>query len=98
MDCKGHFLVIIAKDLCFSAILFPIVVTVYVTWWFLDFFDAFFSPLYKKLVGFEVFGMGFMTSMIFIFSIGNHPLIEFFVVCFRSLGVIMGRGSLAKIR
>jgi len=52
------------------AILFPIAVTVYVTWWFLDFFDAFFSPLYKKLVGYEVFGLGFVTSMVFIFATG----------------------------
>ena len=26
-----------------SAVLFPLVVTVYVTWWFLTFFDNFFS-------------------------------------------------------
>ena len=28
---------------CCSAVLFPLVVTVYVTWWFLTFFDNFFS-------------------------------------------------------
>lgn len=73
------------ESMDFSAILFPIVVTVYVTWWFLDFFDAFFSPLYKKLVGFEVFGMGFATSMAFIFLTGLH-LIFFFL---KDLGVFM---------
>uniref|UniRef100_A0A061RPD4 Integral membrane protein n=1 Tax=Tetraselmis sp. GSL018 TaxID=582737 RepID=A0A061RPD4_9CHLO len=52
------------------AILFPLVVTVYITWWFLTFFDNFFSPLYQALFGFHVFGLGFMTSMMFIFFTG----------------------------
>lgn len=52
------------------AILFPIVVTAYVSYWFVGFFDAFFSPMYKKLFGFKVFGLGFITSMIFIFVTG----------------------------
>ena len=50
--------------------LFPVVVTVYVTWWFLEFFDNFFSPLYEFLFGFHVFGLGFITSMLFIFGTG----------------------------
>ena len=40
------------------------------TWWFLAFFDHFFSPLYKALFGFNVFGLGFLTSMTFIFFTG----------------------------
>lgn len=52
------------------AMLLPIVVTVYVTWWFLEFFDNFFSPLYSYLFGFNVFGLGFITSMLFIFATG----------------------------
>lgn len=52
------------------AMLFPIVVTVYATWWILNFFDAFFSPLYEWLLGFNVFGLGFLTSMLFIFATG----------------------------
>jgi len=52
------------------AILFPMVVTVYITWWFLTFFDNFFSPIYQALFGFHVFGLGFMTSMVFIFFTG----------------------------
>jgi len=46
------------------AVLFPLVVTVYVTWWFLRFFDNFFSPVYFALFGFHVFGLGFITSMV----------------------------------
>ena len=52
------------------AMLFPIVVTVYATWWILNFFDAFFSPLYEWLMGYHVFGLGFLTSMLFIFATG----------------------------
>jgi len=52
------------------AILFPMVVTVYITWWFLTFFDNFFSPIYQAVFGFHVFGLGFMTSMMFIFFTG----------------------------
>ena len=35
-----------------SAVLFPLAVTVYVTWWFLTFFDNFFSVrLYNLYAG-----------------------------------------------
>lgn len=52
------------------AVLFPMAVTVYITWWFLTFFDKFFSPLYVALFGWKVFGLGFITSMAFIFIVG----------------------------
>lgn len=52
------------------AVLLPIVLTVYVMWWFLEFFDGFFSPLYDALFGFHVFGLGFLTTMIFVFGVG----------------------------
>jgi uncharacterized membrane protein len=52
------------------AVLFPLAVTVYITWWFLTFFDNFFSPLYKAVFGFKVFGLGFVTAMAFIFGTG----------------------------
>lgn len=52
------------------AILFPVAVTVYTTWWFLQFFDSIFSPIYYSLLGFRVFGLGFITSMAFILGTG----------------------------
>jgi len=52
------------------AILFPITFTLYVTMWFLNFFDQFFSPVYFFFFGFHVFGLGFITSMAFIFLTG----------------------------
>lgn len=32
--------------------------------WFLQFFDSIFSPIYYSLLGFHVFGLGFVTSMV----------------------------------
>ncbi|KAG1676037.1 hypothetical protein FOA52_014902 [Chlamydomonas sp. UWO 241] len=52
------------------AILFPVAVTVWVTWWFLQFFDSIFSPIYYSLFGLHVFGLGFVTSMVFILGTG----------------------------
>ncbi|CAI9780353.1 unnamed protein product [Fraxinus pennsylvanica] len=50
-------------------ILFPIAITFYVTWWFIHFVDGFFSPIYEQL-GIEIFGLGFVTSITFIFLVG----------------------------
>ncbi|KAB2079781.1 Orotate phosphoribosyltransferase [Gossypium arboreum] len=50
-------------------ILFPIAITFYVTWWFIHFVDGFFSPIFLQL-GINVFGLGFVTSITFIFVIG----------------------------
>ncbi|KAG0607739.1 hypothetical protein M758_8G051000 [Ceratodon purpureus] len=45
-------------------ILLPIAVTFYITWWFIRFYDGFFSPIYESL------GLGFVTSFVFIFLVG----------------------------
>ncbi|XP_038880670.1 protein LIKE COV 1-like [Benincasa hispida] len=50
-------------------ILFPIAITFYITWWFIHFVDGFFSPIYAKL-GIDIFGLGFATSVTFIFLVG----------------------------
>lgn len=50
-------------------ILFPIAITFYITWWFIYFVDGFFSPIYAQL-GINVFGLGFVTSITFIFLVG----------------------------
>ncbi|XP_047314812.1 protein LIKE COV 2-like [Impatiens glandulifera] len=52
---------------CF--VLFPVAVTFFVTWWFIQFVDGFFSPLYDQL-GIDIFGLGFITSLLFVFSVG----------------------------
>ncbi|XP_031737275.1 protein CONTINUOUS VASCULAR RING 1 isoform X2 [Cucumis sativus] len=50
-------------------ILFPIAITFYITWWFIRFVDGFFSPIYAHL-GINIFGLGFVTSITFIFLVG----------------------------
>ncbi|XXG45781.1 hypothetical protein AAC387_Pa02g0769 [Persea americana] len=50
-------------------ILFPIAITFYITWWFIHFVDGFFSPIYAHL-GIDIFGLGFITSITFIFLVG----------------------------
>ncbi|KAL6520066.1 Protein LIKE COV 3 [Orobanche hederae] len=52
-----------------SVILLPIAITFYITWWFIHFVDGFFSPIYSHL-GINIFGLGFVTSISFIFLIG----------------------------
>ncbi|KAL7589540.1 protein LIKE COV 1 [Lactuca sativa] len=50
-------------------ILLPMAITFYITWWFIHFVDGFFSPIYDHL-GINIFGLGFITSITFIFLIG----------------------------
>lgn len=38
-----------------SVVLFPVAVTFFITWWFIQFVDGFFSPIYERL-GIEIFG------------------------------------------
>ncbi|PIA41177.1 hypothetical protein AQUCO_02300166v1 [Aquilegia coerulea] len=50
-------------------VLFPVAVTFFITWWFIQFVDGFFSPIYARL-GINIFGLGFITSLIFVFFVG----------------------------
>ncbi|KAK1555798.1 hypothetical protein Q3G72_031395 [Acer saccharum] len=50
-------------------VLFPVAVTFLITWWFVEFVDSFFSPIYARL-GVDIFGLGFLTSILFIFFVG----------------------------
>ncbi|KAK9270120.1 hypothetical protein L1049_025694 [Liquidambar formosana] len=50
-------------------ILLPIAITFYITWGFIHFVDGFFSPIYEHL-GINIFGLGFITSITFIFIVG----------------------------
>ncbi|KAI4313674.1 hypothetical protein L6164_026633 [Bauhinia variegata] len=50
-------------------ILLPLAITFYVTWGFIRLVDGFFSPIYRH-VGINIFGLGFVTSITFIFLVG----------------------------
>ncbi|KAJ6798398.1 protein LIKE COV 2-like [Iris pallida] len=57
------------KFLTGCVVLFPVAVTFFITWWFIQFVDGFFRPLYIAL-GVDIFGLGFLTSLVFVFLIG----------------------------
>ncbi|URE27692.1 hypothetical protein MUK42_17015 [Musa troglodytarum] len=59
----------LSLGLASCVILFPIAITFYITWWFIRFVDGFFSPIYAQL-GINIFGLGFVTSILFIFLVG----------------------------
>ncbi|KAG5245761.1 protein COV [Salix suchowensis] len=50
-------------------VLFPVAVTFFITWWLIQFVDGFFSPIYARL-GIDIFGLGFVTSLVFVFFVG----------------------------
>jgi len=50
-------------------VLFPVAVTFFITWWFIQFVDGFFSPMYARM-GVDIFGLGFLTSLVFVFFVG----------------------------
>ncbi|KAH9308348.1 hypothetical protein KI387_036259, partial [Taxus chinensis] len=50
-------------------VLFPVAITFYITWLFIQFVDGFFKPIYVRL-GINIFGLGFITSLIFILLMG----------------------------
>lgn len=57
INCFSFIKVTYFKFFCVacSVVLFPVAVTFFVTWWFIQFFDGFFSPIYERL-GVEIFG------------------------------------------
>jgi uncharacterized membrane protein len=48
----------------------PVVITAYVLWLFFIHIDDIFSPLYERLFGRPVPGLGFLTALVLIFLIG----------------------------
>lgn len=50
-------------------VLFPVAITFFITWSFIQFVDGFFSPLYANL-GVRIFGVGFATSLVFVLLVG----------------------------
>lgn len=55
-----------------SVVLFPVAVTFFVTWWFVQFVDGFFSPLYDQL-GIDIFG----KCLLYPFSFNPYPALGF---------------------
>jgi uncharacterized membrane protein len=48
----------------------PAVITFLVIWWLFNFLDGFLEPLYYRILGYHVHGLGFISTILLIFIVG----------------------------
>jgi uncharacterized membrane protein len=48
----------------------PAIITFLVIWWFFKFVDGLLEPFYYKMLGYHVPGLGFISTIVFIFIVG----------------------------
>jgi uncharacterized membrane protein len=48
----------------------PAIITFLVIWWLFNFFDSFLEPLYYRILGYHVHGLGFISTIFLIFIVG----------------------------
>ena len=48
----------------------PAVISFLVIWWLFKFLDGFLEPLYYKILGYHVHGLGFISTVVLIFIVG----------------------------
>jgi uncharacterized membrane protein len=48
----------------------PAVITFLVVWWLFKFLDGFLEPLYHRILGYHVHGLGFISTVLLIFIVG----------------------------
>jgi uncharacterized membrane protein len=48
----------------------PAIITFLVIWWLFKFLDGFLEPLYYKILGYHVHGLGFISTVLLIFIVG----------------------------
>lgn len=48
----------------------PAIITFLVIWWFFKFVDGLLEPLYYKILGYHVPGLGFISTIVLIFIVG----------------------------
>ena len=48
----------------------PAIITFLVIWWLFNFFDSFLEPLYYRILGYHVHGLGFISTILLIFIVG----------------------------
>jgi uncharacterized membrane protein len=63
----------------------PAIITFLIIGWFFRFVDSFLEPIYFKILGYHVWGLGFISALILIFILGivstnvfGRKIIEFF--------------------
>jgi uncharacterized membrane protein len=48
----------------------PAIITFLVIWWLFKFLDGFLEPIYYKILGYHVHGLGFISTVVLIFIVG----------------------------
>jgi uncharacterized membrane protein len=51
-------------------VLIPLIITFFILWWFFVFIDGLLEPLYFKVLGFHIPGLGFISAIVLIFIVG----------------------------
>ena len=51
-------------------VLIPLILTFFILWWFFVIIDDLLQPLYFKLLGYHVPGLGFVSAIVLIFIVG----------------------------
>jgi uncharacterized membrane protein len=51
-------------------VLIPLIITIFILWWFFIFIDGLLAPLYFKVLGYNVPGLGFISAILLIFVVG----------------------------
>ena len=51
-------------------VLIPLIITIFIFWVFFDFIDGLLEPLYFKILGYHVPGLGFLSAIVLIFVVG----------------------------
>jgi len=75
----------------------PAVITFLVIWWLFKFVDGFLEPLYFRILGYHVHGLGFISTILLIFIIGiistnvlGRKIIEYFELLILKIPVLKG--------
>ena len=51
-------------------VLIPVIITFFILWWFFVFIDGLLEPVYFKILGYHMPGLGFVSAILLIFIVG----------------------------
>lgn len=75
----------------------PAIITFLVIWWLFKFLDGFLEPIYYKILGYHVHGLGFISTVVLIFIVGiistnvfGRKIIESFEYLILKIPVLKG--------
>jgi uncharacterized membrane protein len=78
-------------------ILIPSIITFLVIWWLFNFLDGFLEPLYYRILGYHVHGLGFISTVLLIFIVGiistnvvGRKIIEYFELLILKIPLLKG--------